>query len=198
MIWKLLKPDAFATSRWSGGTTTQLAIYPEASVYANRDFLWRLSSAKVEQETSVFTALPDYDRFITVLEGELDLKIGQETRTPLSPMQVRAFSGADLVESWGVCRDFNLMVRRGSCQGEMRALRFDGKTGMTAAPALPATEAFPEVFLGLYCTRGTIHVSAMDLEVSEGELLLCRSPESLCLTGSEGAAAMEVSTRSRQ
>ena len=41
MDWKLLTKSDYVTTRWSGGTTTQLAIAPEGAVYADRDFLWR-------------------------------------------------------------------------------------------------------------------------------------------------------------
>ena len=34
----------YAVSRWSGGTTTQIALFPPESSYAGRDFLWRVSS----------------------------------------------------------------------------------------------------------------------------------------------------------
>lgn len=198
MVWKLLNPAQYATSEWSGGTTTQLAIYPETAVYANRDFLWRLSSAKVEQETSVFTSLPDYNRLISVLQGNLDLKIEQEERKTLPHFAVRAFSGADYVESWGICQDFNLMVRKGSCEGEMHALRFDEKSSVSVTPAMLATKKFPEVFLALYCAEGVFHVPSMGLHVSAGETLLCRNPEPLRLTGEEKTAVMAVSVRSWQ
>ena len=75
MDWKLLTKADYVTTSWSGGTTTQLAIAPEGAVYADRDFLWRLSSATVELDHSDFTPLPDYNRFLSVLEGEIQLKI---------------------------------------------------------------------------------------------------------------------------
>ena len=49
----------YAVSRWSGGTTTQIALFPPESSYAGRDFLWRVSSAVVEDGESAFTPLPD-------------------------------------------------------------------------------------------------------------------------------------------
>ena len=39
-----LTPADYVTTQWSGGATTQLAIAPKGAVYADRDFLWRLSS----------------------------------------------------------------------------------------------------------------------------------------------------------
>ena len=54
---KLTSPD-FVTTTWSGGKTTQLAIAPDGASYAERAFLWRISSATVELEASDFTPLP--------------------------------------------------------------------------------------------------------------------------------------------
>ena len=68
-------PQDFQTSHWAGGVTTQLAIGPQGTHYADRDFLWRISSAQVALDHSVFTHLPDYHRFLTDLEGELELQI---------------------------------------------------------------------------------------------------------------------------
>ena len=50
-------------------------------MYVDRDFLWRLSSATVEDAESDFTALPDYERLISTLEGTIELNAGQPTVT---------------------------------------------------------------------------------------------------------------------
>ena len=68
-----LTPSDYITTKWSGGLTTQLGIAPAGAVYADRDFLWRLSSATVEDAESDFTALPDYERLISTLEGTIEL-----------------------------------------------------------------------------------------------------------------------------
>ena len=62
---------------YTGFETSDGAVFiaPEGAVYADRDFLWRFSSAGVELEHSDFTALPDYVRLISVLDGQLELKI---------------------------------------------------------------------------------------------------------------------------
>ncbi len=44
--------------RSPGGATTQLAIAPKGAVYADRDFLWRLSSATVELDCSTSRPCP--------------------------------------------------------------------------------------------------------------------------------------------
>ena len=117
----LTKAD-YSVSTWSGGTTTQLAIAPEGAVYADRDFLWRISSATVDLDSSEFTLLPDYDRLITPLKGEMVLTHNGGSPVSLRPLQVHAFSGADSTHSEGRCTDFNLMLRKGRCEGSMAPL----------------------------------------------------------------------------
>lgn len=53
-----LTPSDYITTKWSGGLTTQLGIAPASAVYADRDFLWRLSSATVEDAESDLRPCP--------------------------------------------------------------------------------------------------------------------------------------------
>ena len=110
-----LTPADYVTTQWSGGATTQLAIAPKGAVYADRDFLWRLSSATVELDESDFTPLPAYDRVISTLRGDMVLAHNGGERLTLHPYEIHDFSGADDTHSWGRCTDFNLMLRRGQC-----------------------------------------------------------------------------------
>ncbi len=121
---KLTEKD-YLVSTWSGGKTTQIAIAPEGAVYADRTFLWRLSSATVDLEESDFTALPDYDRLITPLDGSMRLTHSSMSgkEIVLTPYDIHAFDGADQTHSWGRCTDFNLMLRKGKCGGRMTPIR---------------------------------------------------------------------------
>lgn len=164
MNWKLLNKADYVTTSWSGGTTTELAIAPEGAVYAGRDFLWRLSSATVELDHSDFTPLPDYDRFLSVLEGEIQLKIDARQPFPLVPGEVVAFDGGAPVESWGKCVDFNLMVRKGACRGTVDVLGGGRERDWQAEPG----------DLAVYCAAGTVRLPELNLEAHAGQLLLCR------------------------
>jgi len=73
MKTKIITKDTFKTSLWSGGTTTELYIYPENSIYKNKDFWFRLSSATVELEKSTFTPLEGIKRYIAPINGSLKL-----------------------------------------------------------------------------------------------------------------------------
>ena len=85
MTMQHLTPKDYITTKWSGGLTTQLGIAPEGAVYADRDFLWRLSSATVEDAESDFTALPDYERLISTLEGTIELNHNGGEKLTLNP-----------------------------------------------------------------------------------------------------------------
>lgn len=167
MEWKLLTRDDYVTTNWSGGTTTQLAIAPEGAVYADRDFFWRLSSATVELEHSDFTPLPDYDRLLAVLEGEIKLKIGQDEPFALAPGRVAAFDGGVPVESWGRCVDFNLMVRKGKGRGFVSELRREVTYEATIQPGARTRG------LAIYCVSGKARLPEFGLEVQAGQTLLC-------------------------
>jgi environmental stress-induced protein Ves len=111
MKTKIIKKNAFKTSLWSGGTTTELYIYPENSVYKNKDFLFRLSSATVELDKSVFTPLEGIQRYIAPIDGSL--KLFHEDRTvELSPYECYAFDGGIETTSKGKVTDFNLMLSK--------------------------------------------------------------------------------------
>lgn len=101
------------TSRWSGGTTTQLWIWPKESSYSERSFKCRVSTAVVEAETSDFTLLEGYDRLIMTLGSPLKIKHNEGPWKTLQPLETHGFSGGWQTQSEGKVTDFNLMVQEG-------------------------------------------------------------------------------------
>ena len=183
-VFRKLRPADYTVSTWSGGTTTQIAIAPEGARYADRDFLWRVSSATVELEESDFTPLPDYLRQIATLEGEITLRPKGGAPLRLRPYEVHAFDGADDTHSVGRCRDFNLMLRRDAAEGEMQALLLDGRC--VVAPD-PGTET-----LLLFCAEGCCAVTGPDGRetLQAGETLLLTPSGPLTLETDQGAARL--------
>lgn len=114
MKHEIYRKENFKTSQWAGGMTTELAIFPRTARYQERDFIWRLSTAVVEQEESVFTRLPDYDRVLMVLEGDVILAHEGQRVARLKAMEQDRFDGDTSTKSFGTCQDYNLMVRKGS------------------------------------------------------------------------------------
>ena len=68
----------YKTTDWSSGKTTEMYIYPKDCSYNERNFDFRISSATIEVEESEFTDLIGYRRLLTILDGELDLKINDK------------------------------------------------------------------------------------------------------------------------
>ena len=172
-----LYPADYATTSWSGGTTTQLRIFPEGSVYANRDFLWRISSAVVSVKESDFTALPDYHRIISVLRGDMTLSHNGGQPFALHPYEIHTFEGSDNTHSWGQCTDFNLMLRREQADGTVEALRLMGER--KTLDVCPQTEE-----MLLYCAEGSCSVSCegKNLVICSGESLLIQETDGVGLT----------------
>ena len=181
-----LRPADYTVSDWSGGRTVQLSIGPEGERYADRKFLWRISSATVELETSEFTSLPDYERLIAPIRGEMILSHNGGEEILLRPFDVHRFDGADLTVSKGKCTDFNLMLRKGKVTGEMRSVRLGSGGQQRITPEMPGDTVL------LYLAEGTARVRAVGGAVSvELPELTLMAGESVVL-GPEDYVAGEV------
>jgi environmental stress-induced protein Ves len=169
---EIIKKGEQKTMKWSGGTTTQIAIFPPTAEYSNRNFIWRLSSARIDLDESTFTALPGISRILMVLDGEIRLVHEGHHRIPVKPFEQDRFCGDWPTKSFGKASDFNLMMAPG-CDGALTALPLGAKESIAAAePAgmdrLPRTSAF-------YCVDGSVcftfdHEAAQELQA--GDVLL--------------------------
>ena len=156
MNFRINKKEQQKESRWSGGTTLELAIFPEEAVYLDRDFLWRLSTANSDLEESSFTKLPDYDRILMVLEGDVVLAHGDQRSAHLGEGEQDQFDGAVKTRCYGkLIRDYNLIYRKG-CLGRMELKKLRDK----AAAIDMSPEAVDSVCsYGIFCLDGYTLVS---------------------------------------
>ena len=190
-----ITPADFVTSQWSGGETRQLAIAPAGAVYADRDFLWRISSATVDLEESVFTALPDYDRYIATLKGSIRVSHNGGEELTLVPYAIHRFDGGADTQSWGQCVDFNLMLRKGKCEGCLTALRLAENVRVT----LPrAYDGGTQHSLLVYCGEGgaVLHADGRSVSLARGEAVLVEDPAGeLVLESTDMSALMAAEMR---
>ncbi|MEO1784191.1 HutD family protein [Thermodesulfobium sp. 4217-1] len=107
---ELIKSTKYITSKWSGGTTSELLIYPDGSKYSERNFKWRISSAKIEASKSLFTQLPGITRHIMVIDGKIILEHQDRYKKVLGPFDKDSFMGVWETKSYGKATDFNLML----------------------------------------------------------------------------------------
>lgn len=157
---KFLKRTQLATIPWSGGTSTQLFIYPQGTEYAKRDFTFRISTASVEAEESVFTSLPGVRRKLMVLDGSLHIKHKDQYQKQLHKFDSDEFSGDWETSAKGRVRDFNLMLRE-RAQGSIEPiiLKKGEEINLTGSP-----------FTFIYVYKGEINTGAEKAE--EGDLVV--------------------------
>lgn len=159
---KVIKKNEQITAAWSGGTTTQLAIYPEHAEYNKRNFLWRISTASIQDEQSLFTCLPDFWRKLMVIEGEVILAYEGSHQVRLKPYEQESFSGGWVTRSMGKVTDFNLISAAG-CRGELEALYI--KEGTSHKIKCPTDDVeFSLVTEAFYCTEGRVRFSINEVQ----------------------------------
>lgn len=158
---KVIHRKEQTTTKWSGGLTTELYIFPEGSDYKKRDFSFRLSTATVEIDKSTFTPLPGVDRTLMVLEGQMDLLHEGQHSSSLTPLQQDRFKGEWITESKGQCTDFNLMCQN-EAQGELTGYALG--TNEEKALNLKGISNFIYLYNGKLNANG-IHLTAGDLLV---------------------------------
>ena len=119
MPYKIIQEKDFITTKWSGGETTQLMIYPENADFSKKNFLFRISSATFTSTASSFSDFSDYQRYILPLEGELSVSHDKLYSRKLKQYEVEYFDGAWQTSSENSldCRDYNFIYRKGSQAG---------------------------------------------------------------------------------
>ncbi|EUJ33161.1 hypothetical protein MFLO_04470 [Listeria floridensis FSL S10-1187] len=110
---KMIKRKSdYKKSIWTGGTTTELLIWPETALYEARDFAYRISTATVSLPKSTFTSLPSYERKLLILDGEIELQHeadGKMRQERLAKFSQDSFGGSEITTSYGQCIDFNII-----------------------------------------------------------------------------------------
>lgn len=168
---KLIKKDDLSTEKWSGGTTTQLYIYPENTEYKNKNFKWRVSISNIDEEESYFTYLPGIKRKIMVLDGELYLEHENMYSKKLSKYEQHNFSGSWSTKSRGKIRDFNLMLNN-ECIGDIDYISI--KKGTSRSITLETTDYdYKKVSYFIYIIAGDGKIiSELEYKVYEGDFII--------------------------
>lgn len=129
---KNLKDLPFTT--WSGGTTTQLFIKPE-NFTVKDDFDIRISSATIDPGNSTFSDFSKYNRFLTILEGWIDIahpseEVNQCVGKRLEKHIPYYFDGAIKTTSSSTIKviDFNVIWKKSLAGIEVKILDFSKNT----------------------------------------------------------------------
>lgn len=171
MSFSIISADKFNTINWSGGTSTQLYIYPETADYGLRNFDFRLSTAKVEVEKSNFTSLPGVSRKIMILDGEIEISHNNQYTKTLKKFESDKFEGEWQTSSVGICTDFNLMTQ-GKTKGELSSLVLLKEQKIDFA----ITDKQATIFIYLYTGKIAFNNEGNDYILNQGELLIIENP----------------------
>lgn len=109
MIIGLFPKENCKASIWSGGLTNEYMIYPKTANYADRDFLFRISSATIEEVPSEFTRFKGYYRYLVMLDNKLKIELNKEKKV-YEKHEIIEFNSDDEVTSYTKGIDFNWMV----------------------------------------------------------------------------------------
>jgi environmental stress-induced protein Ves len=164
---ELITKEETIVSNWSGGSTTQLFIFPKDSTLQERNFDFRISSAIVEVEESEFTSFAGYDRILMVLNGELEIVHENQYSKILKQYEIDSFSGDWKTISKGKIVDFNLILKRG-IKGSLRYI------DLNRDRSRPVRTMLSVFIMGYYVISGKMEVvvNQDNYLVSEGELLM--------------------------
>lgn len=169
---KTIRKSSQLKTSWTGGITSQIAIYPETAEYSKRDFIWRLSTATVDLPESTFTSLPGFWRLLMVTDGEFVLKHEGHHQALLKQFDQDRFSGDWITRSYGKVSDLNLIMSA-ACKGTLTAIALsEDKT--VVVPGLAHIEGSQNESV-YYCVDGSARITVNDTdkyELHAGDALL--------------------------
>ena len=132
-------------SDWSGGSTRQLAIYPEDAKGADAfDFIFEITSSTMDMEETRYTIYEDYMRTLMIIDGETTLRHADGRIHHLTPFNQCYFDGNCQTYSSGKATDYELMLRK-DFQGSIEMTHLDGTEVIHS----------DRNYLGIYCFDGS-------------------------------------------
>jgi uncharacterized protein len=153
----LIKYSDYMNMPWKNNCGSTLQIDVEKS----EKYLWRLSAAKIKQE-SFFSEFSDYDRLLTVWQGDGLILNDFE----LLPNQIFKFKGEDLIRCKPIesdVIDLGFIFDRHQIQADMKILNTHQNQGINCESALTF----------LFCAEGQFKVQ--NITVQQGDTLKIES-----------------------
>jgi environmental stress-induced protein Ves len=131
----LIQESSYRTIPWKNGlgATSEIAIFPPESSIADNNFIWRLSTAEMN-ESGVFSSFPKHERILVLIEGAgIKLIFDSSELGPevlLSKHQIHSFPGASVPKYellQGKVRDFNLIYHPEEVRPYLKVVQIEDK-----------------------------------------------------------------------
>ena len=171
MEYTIIYSEHFKPIFWSGGTSTELYIFPQTADYQQRNFLFRLSMATVETEKSDFTLLFGTSRKLMVLHGKITLCHEDHYSRLLNKFDIDEFEGDWKTSSVGKGTDFNL-ITTGKTTGEISAVVIEKEKRVNCN----VKENSDWFFIYVYSGKVTISIDNKITTINKGDLLILNKP----------------------
>lgn len=139
----MIAQSQYRRAMWKNGLghTDEIAIYPEGSELKSGNFLWRISTARIERN-SPFSLFPHHDRTLVILRGEgvrLQHALEGNQESVEVPMgEPYDFPGdvaseCELID--GPVQDLSVFVRKGEVESMVEFIRLDAEDSHEWVPA---------------------------------------------------------------
>lgn len=182
MIFKQFTSVNRTTINWAGGTSTEIFIHPSTANFAERNFLFRISTATVEKEETVFSFFKDITRHLMILKGELELIHEGRYTKRLKPFEQDIFSGEWKTRSIGKVTDFNLMLKE-NATGSLTHYKIDIEN-------YKSFQASGSYYF-LYIANGAVIINN-EQRVDTGDLLLIETENVISVFTQDGCNLIEI------
>ena len=173
--FRLISKETYKSTPWKNGRgqTQEIAIYPEGSTLQGGDFLWRLSTARVEQD-SAFSLFPDYDRTLVVTKGNGARLLREDSSLPtvLGPLVPYTFSGEVAVHCelpGGSIQDLGLFTKKSKALANCEVIE--------VSASAPRELALQGRWNLLFAVKGMFEFRDTHLKLSPGDTLLVESSD---------------------
>ena len=177
--------ESRTTINWASGTSTEIFIHPSNGSFADRNFLFRISTATVEAEESTFTFFEGITRHLMILKGELELIHEGRYTKHLKPYEQDTFSGEWPTRSKGKVTDFNLMLKAGAT-GSLTHHRIEAGNGMTFTAKT--------AWYFIYVAAGTVTLNN-GISAKTGDLIQLKNGSEMKLQVQENCDVIEIAVQ---
>lgn len=169
--YRIIRKEQHKTTKWSGGTMTELYFYPETAYFGKRNFLFHVASATVDLEKSIFSDFTNYNRIIMTLDNKLELIHNNEEKVTLNKYEPHIFNGNADTVSYGKVTDFNLIMRKDKCMGDAYAFSITKSSIIYPRKTIHNHDHNLEI---VYCVSGslTFNLNSEKLSVNQSDILL--------------------------
>lgn len=172
MEYRIYKEEDFNIMGGPAGEERQLAAFPQ-----QQPFLWKLALQEFDQEETELARMPEYDRIMLVLEGDIILAYEGQRVARLKALEQDRFDGGFSAKSFGKAQVYDLLVRKGAA-GYLDVLKL---TEESRVPEREDPEGKRNICQAFYCQEGYGVVSAA------GQICMIRPGQQLviCQNASE-------------